>query len=619
MAADLWERDERPERPPAERELILRSAWIIKLRWGAGVAVLAGAAAGQASLDPDFPALSLALCAALILAYNGIFTYLLDRLLRRRAADLESFSRLASAQFITDWIALTVLVHLTGGLGSPLLLYFVFHAILASILLPPRAAWVHAGLGVALVGLLGVLESSGLLPSRSLPGLWSIDYADTLRVGITFLAFGSSVIVAKYLTGAIARPLWSRTFELMRTQELLESAARRTRTLYEIGAALTSDLDLDRVLDTLVRSSVRAMGGKGCSLRLLDPDTNLLRLAASAGLSETYLSKGDVDPDRSPVDHEVLSGKTVAVADVVAGGLFQYPVEARREGLRSVLCAPLTVRDRTIGVLRLYTGEVRQFTAEDRDFLATLAGQGAVAIENARAYRHLEELERAKSRFVFQVAHQLKSPLSAVRSALSLIEDGYEGEVPEGQRRLLDRAQKRAAALHDLVNDLMSLGALKDRVPERSRVPVRLDEVVQRAAERLQPDADAKGLHLQVDLPDAPMTVYGTADDLDHVVGNLVDNAVKYTPAGGTVRAWVRREGPVVAFGCKDSGIGIAPEALPHLFQEFFRARNAREVAEGTGLGLALVKRLVDLHRGSIVVDSTPGQGTQFIVRFPAA
>jgi signal transduction histidine kinase len=619
MAEDLWEGSVRPERPPVEREMIIRSAWIVRLRWGAGMAVVIGAAVGEAVLGHSFQALSLAFGGALILAYNGVFTYLLDRLVRRRGAGLESFSRLASAQFITDWIALTVLAHMTGGVGSPLLPYFVFHAILVSILLPPRAAWAHAVVGILFVGVLGFLEAQGILPCQPLPGLTAIDYGSTFEVVVTFGAFASSVLVAKYLTGNIARPLWSRTWDLLQTQERLEDAARRTRTLYQIGGALTSDLDLDRVLDTLVRSTARALGGKACSLRLLDPDTGLLRLVAVTGLSDAYLAKGDVDPQQSPVDREVLAGKTVAVEDVVKGGLLQYPEEAVREGIRSVLCAPLTVRDRTIGVLRFYSADVRQFGPEDQDFLATLAGQGAVAIENARAYRHLEELEHAKSRFVFQVAHQLKSPLSAVRSALSLIEEGYQGEVSEGQRRLVDRAQKRAASLQTLVSDLMNLGALKDRVPERAKVSVRLDEVVARVVERIQPDVDARNQRLELDVPDAPMTVYGTPDDLEHVVGNLADNAVKYTPEGGTVRLRLRRDGSSVVLTCADTGIGIAPEAIPHLFEEFFRARNARELADGTGLGLSLVKRLVDLHRGKIEVSSHLGQGTEFTVTFPAA
>jgi hypothetical protein len=558
------------ERPPVERELIARSAWIIRLRWGAGVAVVIGAMLGGQLVGEEFPSLALAVSGALILAYNGLFTYLLERLSRRPGADLNSFSRLASAQFITDWIALTVLAHLTGGVGSPLLPYFLFHAILASILLPPRAAWAHAVIGVLFVGALALLEAFELLPVVAGHRIATMDTLFGFQAWMAFLAFASSVLVAKYLTGNIARPLWSRTWELLRAQEQLEDAARRTRTLYEIGAALTSDLDLQRVLDTLVRSTAGAMGGKACSLRLLDPDTGLLRLVAVTGLSPSYLSKGDVNPDQSRVDHEVLAGRIVAIDDVETDSLLQYPDEARQEGIRSVLCAPLTVRDRTIGVLRLYSAEARQFVADDQEFLATLAGQGAVAIENARAFKHLEELEYAKSRFVFQVAHQLKSPLSAVRSALSLIEEGYQGTVESGQMRLLDRAQKRSAALQELVNDLMSLGALKDRVPERVRMSVRLDEVVHRIAERVQPEVEARSQQLEIDVPDAPLTVYGTTEDMEHIVGNLVDNGLKYTPDGGKVRVSLRREGSAIILTCRTTVSGSPPRPFPTCSRSFF-------------------------------------------------
>jgi signal transduction histidine kinase len=603
---------------PLEDELAARAAWLIRLRWWAAGSVFAGALAlflvlPVGSLSPTVPALVIG---TLILAYNGLFVRI-RRALRIRGAGTEAWGRFASGQFLTDWGALILLVYLTGGVGSPLLFFFVFHAIIASILLPPRAAYGHAVGGIVLVTLLAVLEYTGVLPHRPLAGFGEVRYDDLTAVAVRLGFFASAILFANHLAGSIARRLWARTVELLQMKESVEDAYHRTRTLYDIARAVNGTLDLGEVLQTIVARTTTAMGGKASVLRLLDDEGRALRLSASHGLSDDYLKKGDVDPEKSPVDLSALTGWAVRVADIQDSKAFQYPEAARREGLRSVLVAPLLLRGQSIGVLRLYTGEPREFSDEDVGFLMAIASQGAAAIENARAYRHLEELEEAKAKFVFLVLHELKAPVASVRSSLSLLEEGFLDEVDVRKKALVARMVRRVSGLQDLLKDLMALGSMKGRVPGRGEGQADLAAVVRAAVEGVSLEAEHKGLTVAVNLPGEPLVMPGSAEDLDKIVGNLLHNAVKYTPAGGRVEVSLEQQGEQAVFTCRDTGIGISEEARGHLFQEFFRAGNAKQFAEGTGLGLSLVKRLVEIYHGDVGVVSEVGQGSTFTVTLP--
>ena len=278
----------------------------------------------------------------------------------------------------------------------------------------------------------------------------------------------------------------------------------------------------------------------------------------------------------------------------------------------------MMLHDRAIGVLRVYTGEVRPFSKEETEFLMALASQGAAAIQNARAFRQLQELEEAKSRFVFAVTHELKAPVAALQSQFAVLQGGYTGTLTERQQILIDRAARRMARLQELLRDLLALGALKDRLPQHKRTELNLVELVHRVAEIIRPEAEARGVTVSLSLPDAPLPFRATEEDVHRLVGNLLENAVKYTPSGGTVSLTLRAEESQVTLVVSDSGIGITPEAMPHIFEEFYRAANVKVMGtEGTGLGLSLVKRIVELYQGQIQVESEPDKGTTFTISLP--
>ena len=607
-----------PFRLPVEEELIERVSWLIRLRWFAALGVVATTLVVGTFLRLPIRQLELLLIGAIIAAYNAAFHQRQKVLSRNPSSGIKQFSDFASLQFFVDWLGLIFLVHYSGGIESPVIFYFIFHAIIASILIPPRACYFHATVGVLLVGTLALLEFYDLLPHVAVPGFLLPQYHQPFFVVGMFFFFASAIYVSIYLATSITGRLWARTRELARLKQRLESAYQKTQTLYDIAKAVTSTLNLAEVLNTIVRLATKEMNAKACLIRLLNEDRRRLRVGAAYGLSEEYLAKGPVDIDKSAVDREALRGKPVSVLDVSKDPGLEYPEEARKEGIRSVLCVPLNIREETIGILKLFTGEIHRFTDEEMEFLTALASQGVVAIGNARTYQRLEDLEQAKTEFVFTVAHELKSPVAAIQSILRVLLEGYAGEIFQKQKELIGRAERRLIALQSLIRDLLALGALKGTLPEAQKTDVILNGVVNRVVDTVQLEVEEKGIELRVEVPDTLLSIKANEDDLDRLLSNLLENAVKYTPRNGKVSLQLSMNGKGIHIIVSDTGIGISPESMERIFDEFYRAKNAKEVGqEGTGLGLSLVKRIVDRYHGEIHVESKLQEGSTFTVTLP--
>lgn len=266
----------------------------------------------------------------------------------------------------------------------------------------------------------------------------------------------------------------------------------------------------------------------------------------------------------------------------------------------------------------VYSAEVDSFSDSDAEFFSALASAGATAIENARTYQALETVDRAKSEFVRMVTHELRSPLTAVQSMLRLLEQGYVGPMTSKQQDLIQRSQRRISFLLALVKDLLELAAGKMEQLQGVKGEVELNGIITKVTELMQASAEEKGLVYSVDVASEPLVVVGIEDGLERVFMNLVSNAVKYTPAGGSVTVRLWSEGVQIGFEVSDTGIGIPEEALPRIFSEFYRAKNAKAMEmEGTGLGLAIAKEVVEQHGGEISVSSVEGQGSTFRVSLP--
>lgn len=611
----------KPGNTLAERELLASQEWLIRIRWIAGLSVPLATAAVQAIFGLEL-AWPLYLIGAGILIYNALFWWWVARLEGKPVAVTSAY-RLALLQITADWLAMTLLIHFSGGIESPAILYFFFHIVLASILLPARATYLFALLGAGLLSGTALLEYAGILPHVPVGGLLAAPlYQNPFYVAGVLAFFTSAIFVLTYLATGTTSRLRKREAEVVELSQQLQHAYNRLQTLYDSAQAITSTLDLQRVLNQLAEETARGLGVKACSIRMLDKTRTRLQVAAAYGLSQAYMQKGDLILDLNPLAREVLIGKTIVVNDALADGRLQYPTEAAAEGIRSMLTAPLHGKQGPLGLIRAYDTAPNRFTEDDMTFLEAMASQGSIAIENALAYQAIQHLDEAKSKFVRVATHELRSPVSVVRSLLRTLTKGYAGPLTEQQQDLVGRCLQRADFLQTLIDDLLDLAAGKAELQEAEQTEiVNIAAILDAVIERYTAPAAEKQITLTqvTELPIAPM-VLATANGIDRIFNNLISNAIKYTPPGGKVTVTLRygQDSQHMQIQIADTGIGIPQESLPHLFEEFYRAPNAKaQIREGTGLGLSITKDLVQRFGGSISVESVEGQGTTFSVTFP--
>jgi signal transduction histidine kinase/DNA-binding response OmpR family regulator len=229
---------------------------------------------------------------------------------------------------------------------------------------------------------------------------------------------------------------------------------------------------------------------------------------------------------------------------------------------------------------------------------------------------HLKDLDRIKSEFVTTVSHDLRSPLTAILGYVELVERA--GELNERQKDFIERVQMSVGQITTLVTDLLDLGRIEaglDTTKETTPITV----LAKYAVEGLRAAAEREGVDLVASLPEELPMVTGDPIRLRQMIGNLIENAIKYTPEGGTVFIDVSSEGDQVILRVRDTGLGIPPAEQPYLFDKFFRASNIPDDTPGTGLGLSIVKSIVDSHNGRIWVNSRQGEGTTFTIVLPSA
>jgi two-component system sensor histidine kinase/response regulator len=239
------------------------------------------------------------------------------------------------------------------------------------------------------------------------------------------------------------------------------------------------------------------------------------------------------------------------------------------------------------------------------------------AVELARAKEEMERLDRFKTTFTLTVAHELRAPITALQSFLLAMLKGYVS--PDQQKEVLQRAIERVQELLDLVDDLLNLAAAKQEVVPSKREVLSLADALEKVVPLLQAQAEEKGITFTVKVRQRPQAE-ANPGQMGQLWTNLISNGIKYTPAGGQVTVTLEEKDGWAVGTVEDTGIGIAPEDQPRIFEEFYRTSQAKEFEHrGTGLGLPLVKRVVEGHGGTIEVESALGQGSRFSFRLPVA
>jgi PAS domain S-box-containing protein len=409
----------------------------------------------------------------------------------------------------------------------------------------------------------------------------------------------------------------------------LKQLENRLRLLSEAGVVLSSSLEYRGTLETVVRLAVPILADL-CMVDLLEEDGSAERLVAFADprKQETLGEK--------LLEYRPRPGWQTAQARVVATGEPMLLSEMSPEqsaalahdgchadvltaaGVRSLLVVPLSARSRTFGALTLALAESeRRYTANDLRLAADLANRAAVAVDNARLYSEARRAIAARDAVLALVSHDLRDPLGVIlMSASLLLKGGADGGLSPKHRKFIEPIRRSAERMNRLIRDLLDVSSIEaGRLSiERLRQPVRplLDDTI--AA--LRADAAAKSVVLEASFPAGErFDVDCDRDRVEQVLTNLLGNAMKFTDPGGKVVARVEPRGNEALFAVTDTGPGIPPEDLTHVFDRFWRAQKTRHA--GTGLGLSIAKGIVEAHGDRIWVESRLGAGSTFYFTLP--
>ena len=440
-----------------------------------------------------------------------------------------------------------------------------------------------------------------LWPART----WGFARPGTLRLGIVAL----SVAFCVY---AIDKELHLRRLARLLIDERVLTAAltnrlRELTLLLEAGKAVNAVLDLDGVLDIILRSALELLGGRSGSVMLVEGEE-----LVAACVSGNDPARGErVRLGEGIAGRVALSREPALIDGTVAGD-----GAVRPDRPVSALSAPLVHRDRVLGVLNVNAEPGRRFTEYDLRALSTFAEQAAAAVANARLYeaerRHvaeLLELDRLKSEFVALVSHELRTPLASILAA------GETAMMPsvrdEAMGELLDIIVRQARRLAEMVEQLLLAARLEAGEREVELREVEVASLARLAARDLAPSGRA----VEVDGPDEAV-VTADPDLLRRVLDNLLDNAHKY--GAPPVRLTVEPRGREVVVSVLDAGPGVPAEERERVFERFARLRDTRR-QPGLGLGLPIVRGLVEACGGRVWVEDAPGGGEAFRVALPAA
>jgi signal transduction histidine kinase/putative methionine-R-sulfoxide reductase with GAF domain len=411
--------------------------------------------------------------------------------------------------------------------------------------------------------------------------------------------------------------------------ETKEALERQTASSEILRVISSSPTDVQPVFDTILRNAVRLTDAEiAAAFRF---DGGLVHLAAAHNWSREaldYFSR--VYP--SPPSRQLLSGRTILERSVVlipdaAADAHYDPNSVATGHWRRMVGVPMLREGEPLGVLVVAWRDPGQTPQHQLDLVQSFADQGAIAIENVRLFREIQEksaqLEVAnkhKSEFLANMSHELRTPLNAIIGFSEVLQERMFGEVNEKQLEYLKDIHESGRHLLSLINDILDLSKIEAGRMELELSSFDLPAAISNAMTLIRERAQRHGINLGLEVDERLGELLGDERKFKQIMLNLLSNAVKFTPDGGRVDVSARRYDGVIEVSVKDTGVGIAPEDHAAVFEEFKQVgRDRLRKAEGTGLGLALTKRFVELHGGEIRLQSEPGKGSTFSFRLPSA
>jgi len=416
--------------------------------------------------------------------------------------------------------------------------------------------------------------------------------------------------------------LEARTIALTRSVEQLTA-------LGEVGRAVSSTLDLETVLTTIVSRAVQLSGLDGGVVHEYDEGAEEFVQRAQAGTGGTLAAvrrATRIRKGEGVIGQTAITLEPFQVSDITMPGAYVGPHRENliESGIRALLAVPMVREGRLIGCLGVTRNRPGEFPPETIELLRTFATQSALAIQNARLFheiadksRQLEAASRHKSEFLANMSHELRTPLNAVIGFSEVLLQRMFGELNDKQDEYLKDIYASGQHLLSLINDILDLSKIEAGRMELAPAPFHLPGALENAVTLVRERAGRHGIALQLDVDPGLGELVGDERKVKQVLLNLLSNAVKFTPEGGRIILKADQKDGTVEVSIADTGIGIAPEDQAAIFEEFRQVGSDERKREGTGLGLTLAKKFVELHGGRIWVKSEPGTGSTFTFTLP--
>jgi signal transduction histidine kinase len=407
----------------------------------------------------------------------------------------------------------------------------------------------------------------------------------------------------------------------------------RWRFLAEASAALDRSLDYEETLTNVVRIVVPRMADYSAIALFADDGSLTWGDSAHADPEKQNLAaqlrayQPQLQIENNPTARALRTGETVVVKVVDDAFLCRLASDPQHLALlrevapTSIIYLPLSARERTLGSLILATTSHsgRRYTDRDVAIANEVGRRVSLAVDHALLFRAAEEAARARDQMMAVVSHDLRNPLATVQMSVSFMLDEMvpDDSAHERERTQLQAIHRSADRMYRLIQDLLNVAAIEAGQLAVTRSPLAVDDLMCDALELLRPLAARKRIALVADVPPTLPRVVADRERVLQVFSNLGGNAIKFTPEDGRIEIGATPCGEAVEFAVRDTGPGIPPEDLPHIFDRFWQAK--KTARGGVGLGLAIAKGIVETHGGRIRIESEPGRGSRFVFTLPIA
>ncbi len=382
------------------------------------------------------------------------------------------------------------------------------------------------------------------------------------------------------------------------------------RRLIDIARDLASTLDLDILLDRIVQAAADIADAEAGSILLYDDTCKQLHFQVATNLELPIMRGLAVPLDGSIAGWIVTNRKPVCISDVHDDPRYFGDIEdATSYATKSLLGVPLITKDKIVGVLEVINKKRGDFNEMDENLLLVLGAQAAVAIENTRLFQ--------QSDLISEFVHELRTPLASLGTATYLL---LRPEIsPQQHEQIIQNIHTETLRLNALASSFLDLARLESGRVQFRYKQFSVEELFRECRDVMQSKADEERIKIDIDVPGDLPALEADRDKIKQVVLNLLSNAIKYNRPNGSVILKAEGKDSILTLIVQDTGLGIPKDALPRLFEKFFRVRETEGKAAGTGLGLSICKQIVQGHSGSIDVHSKAGVGTTFFVHLPRA